>query len=94
MIYPPSKQSSLPCREVVTVENIRLIRLLDLTADFGVKTNATLTPREEQNCYSNCLYTVTKFLRKFSDVYSQIFNFSAPPFDYTIFLLLLLLPVS
>ena len=58
MIYPPSKQSSLPCREVVTVENIRLIRLLDLTADFGVKTNATLTPfcqlREK-----SCLYTVT-----------------------------------
>ena len=30
--------------EVVIVENIRLVRLLDLTPDFGVKTNAKLTP--------------------------------------------------
>ena len=26
-------------REIVIVENIRPVRLLDLTADFGVKTN-------------------------------------------------------
>ena len=31
-------------KEIVIVENIRLVRLLDLTADFGVKTNAKLTP--------------------------------------------------
>ena len=31
-------------REIVTVENIRLFHLLDLTADFGDKTNAKLTP--------------------------------------------------
>ena len=31
--------------EIVIVENIRLVRLLALTADFGVKTtNAKLTP--------------------------------------------------
>ena len=30
-------------REIVIVENIRLVRLLDLTADFGVKTSAKLT---------------------------------------------------
>ena len=31
-------------REIEGVENIRLVRLLDLTAVFGVKTNAKLTP--------------------------------------------------
>ena len=31
-------------RDIVIVENIRLVRLLDLTADFGVKINAKLTP--------------------------------------------------
>ena len=33
-------------REIVIVENIhiRLVRMLDLTADFGVKINAKLTP--------------------------------------------------
>ena len=40
-------------KEIVIVENIRLVRLLDLTADFGVKTNAKLTPifklREKSN---------------------------------------------
>ena len=30
-------------RELVIEENIRLVRLLDLTADLGVKTNANLT---------------------------------------------------
>ena len=44
-------------REFVIAENIRLVCLLDLTADFGVKSNAKLTPdfpaaREEHNWYS------------------------------------------
>ena len=30
-------------RDIVIVENIRLVRRLALTADFGVKTNAKLT---------------------------------------------------
>ena len=30
--------------DIVIVENIRLVRLLDLTADLDVKTNAKLTP--------------------------------------------------
>ena len=30
--------------EIVIVENIRLVRLPDLTADFGVKTNVKLMP--------------------------------------------------
>ena len=30
--------------EIVIIENIRLVRLLDLTADFGFKTNGKLTP--------------------------------------------------
>ena len=34
----------LIAEKIVIVENIRLVRLLDLTADFGVKTNAKLTP--------------------------------------------------
>ena len=37
-------------REFVIVENIRLVCLLDLTADFGVKTNAKR--REELIWYS------------------------------------------
>ena len=42
-------------RKFVIVENILLVCLLDLTAEFGVKTNAKLTlsaAREEQNMYS------------------------------------------
>ena len=45
-------------REIVIVENIRRVRLLDLTADFGVKTKAGQVDAdfqaacEEQNCYS------------------------------------------
>ena len=31
-------------REIVIVENIRLVRLLDFTADLGVQTNEKLTP--------------------------------------------------
>ena len=31
-------------REIVIVENVRLVRLHELTADFGVKTNAKLLP--------------------------------------------------
>ena len=34
----------LTSKEFVMVENIRLISLLDLTGDFGVKTNTKLTP--------------------------------------------------
>ena len=30
--------------EIIIVENIRLVHLLDLTADFRIKTNAKLTP--------------------------------------------------
>ena len=30
-------------KEIVIIENIRLVRLLDLTADFGFKTKAKLT---------------------------------------------------
>ena len=35
---------SVPFREIVIVENIRLVHQLDLTGDFGVKTNTKLTP--------------------------------------------------
>ena len=42
--------------KLLLVENICRVRLLDLTADFGVETNAKLTDfqaaREEQNWYS------------------------------------------
>ena len=31
-------------REIFIIENIRLVFLLDLTADVGFKTNAKLTP--------------------------------------------------
>ena len=53
-------------KEFVIVENIRLVRLLDLTADFGVKKNAKLTPifklREKvKTGIQSCLYTVTLF---------------------------------
>ena len=37
-------KDSLHTKELVIVENIILVRLLVLTADFGVKTNAQLTP--------------------------------------------------
>ena len=51
-------------REIVIVENKRLVHLLDLTTDFRVKTNAKLTPisklREKSKiCIQSCLYTVT-----------------------------------
>ena len=36
--------SFIETREIAIVGNIRLVRLLDLTADFGVETNAKLTP--------------------------------------------------
>ena len=35
-----SWNSKLNCRELMIVENIRLVCLLDLTPDFGVKSNA------------------------------------------------------
>ena len=41
-------------REFEIVENIRLICLLDLTADFGVKTNAKLTLH--YRCVKNIIY--------------------------------------
>ena len=53
------------CREIVIVENISLVRLLDLTADFiGFKTNAKLTPifklREKSKTGTqSCRYTIT-----------------------------------
>ena len=51
-------------REVVLVENIRLVRLLDLTADYEVKTNAKLTlnfklREKSKPGFQSCLYTVT-----------------------------------
>ena len=50
-------------REFVIVENKRLVCLLDLTADFGVKTNAKLTPifelREKSKTgIQSCLYRI------------------------------------
>ena len=36
--------TTIRSREIVIVENIRLVCLLDLTADFKVKTNTKLTP--------------------------------------------------
>ena len=72
-------------REIVIVENLRLVRLLDLTTDFGVlKANAKLTPilklrEKNKNVIQSCMYTVTQtpdFLRKFPDGYSLIHNFS------------------
>ena len=68
--------------EVVIVENIRLVRLLDLTADFGVKTNAKLTPicqlHGKSNWYQLSVHrnSDANFLRKFPDVYSLTHNFS------------------
>ena len=66
-------------REFLIVENIRLVCRIDLTADFGVKTNAKFTPncklREKSKIgILSSLYTVTlssdSYLsrRTFSDV--------------------------
>ena len=53
-------------------------RLLDLTADFGVKINAKLTPifklQEKSKTGCSKLF-VLQFLRKFPEVYSLIHNF-------------------
>ena len=38
------EKTTLKISEIVIHEKIRLVCLLDLTADFGVKTNADLTP--------------------------------------------------
>ena len=51
-------------REFLIVENNRTVYLLDLTAGFGVQTNAKLTPisklREKSKiCIQSCLYTIT-----------------------------------
>ena len=55
-------QADVTPREIVIYENIRLVCLLDLTADFGVKTNAKLMPifklREKSKTgIQSCLYT-------------------------------------
>ena len=55
-IYTPEK--------FVIVENLRLVCLLDLTADFGVKLNTKLTPkcqlreRESKTGIQSCLYCI------------------------------------
>ena len=59
-----SNNVAISTREIVTVENRRSVRLLDLTADFGVKTNAKLTPifmlqEKRKTGIQSCLYTVT-----------------------------------
>ena len=52
-------------RHIVIVENIRLVHLQELTADFRVKMNAKLMPifkllREKSKTgFQSCLYTVT-----------------------------------
>ena len=49
--------SNSTTREIVKVENLSLVRLLDLTADFGVKTNTKLTPdcqREREREHNWC----------------------------------------
>ena len=43
-IFPEHPVYLVPNKEILKVENIRLVRLLELAADFGVKTNAKLTP--------------------------------------------------
>ena len=45
-------------REFIIVENIRLVCLLDLTADFCVKATPNIQLREKTGIQS-CLYTVT-----------------------------------
>ena len=50
-------------RKILIVENILVVRLLDLTADFRVKTNAKLTPnfkllRKSKTGIQSCLFTV------------------------------------
>ena len=70
----------LVSREFIIVENICLVCLLDLTADFEVKTNARLTPifklREKTETGIQTATLTPIFLRKFPDVYSLIYNFS------------------
>ena len=70
-------------REFLIVENIHLVCLLDITADFGVKTNAKLTPNcqlhnQSKTGIQSCLYkvTLTLIFLKFPDFYSLIYNFS------------------
>ena len=62
--WPRYIQQTGVSREIVIVENIRMVRLLDLTADFGVKTNAKLKPIfklrvKSKTDIQSCLYTVT-----------------------------------
>ena len=51
-------------KEFVIVQNIRRVCLLDISADFGVKTNAKLTPifscvGRAKNGIQSCLVTVS-----------------------------------
>ena len=69
-------------RESVIVENIRLVCLLELTADFGVKTNAKLTSicqlrdKRKSGNIQSCLFTLILLTPVFFlDLYSQIYNF-------------------
>ena len=49
MVHKKWLDKSLLIGEIVKEENIRLVYLLDLRADFGVKTNAKLMPIFKQN---------------------------------------------
>ena len=68
--------SFIETREIAIVGNIRLVRLLDLTADFGVETNAKLTPifkLREQNWYSvsRKKTPVSQYFKNISDLLSD-----------------------
>ena len=62
------------------LKNSRLVCLLDLTADFGVKTNAKLTPifklreRESKTGIQSCLYTGTNPVSIFAQIFWRIFS--------------------
>ena len=65
MLFHLSSETMLTSREIVIVENIRLVRLLDSTADFGIKTNAKLTPilklrEKSKTVIKSCLNTETQ----------------------------------
>ena len=80
--------SFLKTRDIAIVENIRLVRLLDLTADFELKKKRKLREKRKTGIQSSLTVTLTSFFwRKFHDVYSLIYNFS----DITVVLLTLLL---
>ena len=55
-----SNNVAISTREIVTVENRRSVRLLDLTADFGVNVDADLSATwESKTGIQSCLCTVT-----------------------------------